>query len=331
VDAVLQVGHDYEKQVRKRVERVRGHPEAATLSGFIGLLHEQGISRLLDWNSQGTEKDLLDVAEFFSKRGMETFSQMREWLKSEENRDSLLTDRSKLGGNTNTTFKVADKTADYLRLLVGHFDAVAVDSNIKALLESAGISTKYDYKQKRVIIQLAALEMGIRPIDLDLSIYNDSLVHRERYKPRRRLSTGSVDQKGRSGSGRVGPMPKKGDVFRGKINDLCLRDAKGWRRRDIWFFKCEVSRREKCGYPTRFDRILLIDTAGKRYELNFSKPDSVNKICLGTPSKLKPWYQKKGFDYHSVNPDDCVYFEYTGSGNEFCIYTEHEYSLKHNK
>ena len=175
VDAVLQVGHDWEKQVRKRVERIRDYPEAATLSGFIDLLRGHGISRLLDWNSQGTEKDLLDVAEFFAKREIETFSQMREWLKSEDNRDSLLTDRSGLGGNTSSTFKVADKTADYFRLLVGHCDAVAVDKAIGKLLAKAQIisshSKKYNYKEKRAIVQLAAIELKCRPIDLDHSIY----------------------------------------------------------------------------------------------------------------------------------------------------------------
>lgn len=35
VDAVLQVGHDFEKQVRKRVEYIKNYDEAVTVSGFL--------------------------------------------------------------------------------------------------------------------------------------------------------------------------------------------------------------------------------------------------------------------------------------------------------
>jgi len=129
----------------------------------------------------------------------------------------------------------------------------------------------------------------------------------------------------------AGSMPRKGDVFQGKINDLSLWDAKGWRRRDIWFFKHEVNRGEKFRYPTHHDRITLIDTHGQRYELNFSKPDFEKKVCLGTPGTLKPWYEKKVFDALSVNPNDKVYFQYTGTGIAFYILTEQEYSSKLNK
>jgi len=332
LDAVLQVGHNYEKQVCKRVERIKSYPEAATLSGFLSILKELGIKKLLDFNGLGTEKDLLAVGNFFANRGIETYSELKEWLKSEDNRDSLLSNQSGLGGNS--PFRVADKTADYFRVLVCHWDAVAVDSNIKTILENAVITSKYNYKEMRAIVQLAALEMNLRPIDLDASIYSDSVVHPERYKkgrkPRRH------DTHGRSGEVRIsegrsimtGSMPKKGDIFEGKVIDLFLWDVKGWRRRDILFFKHELNRREKFGFPTRNDRIVLIDTDGDRYELNFSKPDLEDKVCLGTPSRLKPWYKKKGFDEHIINPDDRIYFEYTGREIEFNVLTKEEFSTK---
>ena len=73
---------------------------------------------------------------------------------------------------------LADKTADYFRLMVCHWDAVAVDKGIKSLLAQAEIvslySNKYSYKEKRAIVQLAAFELECRPIDLDQSIYRFS-------------------------------------------------------------------------------------------------------------------------------------------------------------
>lgn len=178
VDGVLQVGHDYEKQVRKRVEQIRSYPEAGSASGFRLLLKGRGIKQLLDFDSQETQKDLLDVAQFFSVQGIESYSDLREWLGHEEHRDGLLSVQSKLGLNTRTPFKIADKTADYFRLLVSHWDAVAVDKGIKSLLAQAEVvafnSNRYSYKEKRAIIQLAALELECRPIDLDQSIYRFS-------------------------------------------------------------------------------------------------------------------------------------------------------------
>jgi len=173
VDGVFQVGHDYEKQVRKRVERIVKYPEAATVSGFIRLLKEKGISQLLYWKSPDMQEDLLNVASFFAEQGIETYSQLQEWLRPEDHRDSLLSTQSRLGGKT--TFRVAEKTADYFRLLVNHWDAVAVDKGIGQLLAKAEIvslhSNKFDYREKRIILQLTAFELEYRPIDLDHSIY----------------------------------------------------------------------------------------------------------------------------------------------------------------
>ena len=120
-------------------------------------------------------------------------------------------------------------------------------------------------------------------------------------------------------------MPKEGDIFKGKVNDLRHPPIKGWGYRDISFFKHELIGGEKFGYPMQGEKIVLIDTEGVRYELNCTKPDLVDKVCLGTPTRLKPWYQKKGFDDLTVDPGTWVYFRYTGHGNEFYIFTEEEY------
>ena len=82
--------------------------------------------------------------------------------------------------------------------------------------------------EMRAIVQLAALEMNLRPIDLDASIYNDSLLHPERYKKGNKLKRHPIEEQ--PGKMRItearspitGSMPKKGDIFEGKINDLSL-------------------------------------------------------------------------------------------------------------
>lgn len=125
-----------------------------------------------------------------------------------------------------------------------------------------------------------------------------------------------------------GTMPRKGDVFQGKIYDLSRWDGEGWKLRDIRYFKHELNHKKSFAYPIPGNQITLIDADGYRYELKFSKPDSEEKICLGTPKRLKPWYEKKGFDAQSVNLNDRIYFIYTGVGIEFYILTEREFATK---
>lgn len=126
----------------------------------------------------------------------------------------------------------------------------------------------------------------------------------------------------------IGSMPREADVFVGKINDLSLWDADGWRRRDITFYRREIRRGEKFEYPLKGSRITLIDTDGVRYELSFSKPETEDKVCLGTPSRLKPWYRKKGFDDKVISPNERIYFVCTGREKEFIILTEQEYNSR---
>jgi len=130
---------------------------------------------------------------------------------------------------------------------------------------------------------------------------------------------------------------KKGDTFIGKIQDLSECDVKDWKRRDIWFYKTTINNGQKFDYPSPKDGITLIDTSGNRYNLKFSNPKDDDKICLGTPGNLKPWYQKKGFsdsDVKTISKDgyrDKIYFEYTGHEFEFLIFTEDEYRSKKDK
>lgn len=91
-------------------------------------------------------------------------------MKPEGNRD-IFAKAGKLG----PFFRPADKTADYFRKLLGHWDAIAVDTGQRKLLAQANLvpfySTLVAYKEKRTILQLTALNLDSRPIDLDSSIY----------------------------------------------------------------------------------------------------------------------------------------------------------------
>jgi len=193
VDAVLQVGHDYEKQVRPAVQRILGFSQAVTVSGFIELLQGQPLKNLINFSSEGIKEDLLSVAQFFANGKVETYDDLYTWLQLEQNRDALLTANSGLQGKV---FTIGEKTADYFRVLVRHWDAVAVDRGIRGLLDGAGIiskySKKYAYKELRSIVQLAATQhLGCRPVDLDASIYDYYVSQKPATKRRKYKSSNS--------------------------------------------------------------------------------------------------------------------------------------------
>ena len=339
LDWVLQVGHDWEKQVKTAVNKINDFPEARTLSGFINLLNTRYIGDIINFKKDSIKNDLLQAARFLAERGIDSFVELRNWTSSWDNRNELKTFTRHPDG---AIFRVGDKTADYLRVIAGHWDAVAVDSNINTLLRHAGISSKLSYDEKRTIVQLAALYLDQRPIDLDISIYQDSVTHSLRYENKRNRNTtikkNFLDNNLRKTERPqmiydLARMPKKGDIFKGEVNDLCQYDTAGWRRRDITFYKREILTQKIYGYPKQGDHIELIDTSGGEYRCKFSKPEDENKVCLGTPGELKRWYQKKGFtdEIMTIEKSGCrdkIYFEYSGEGLKYFLFTEEEHTSR---
>ena len=133
VDGVLQQGHDYEKTVRPAVDKIVLFPQASTIPGFLKLLDNKPLKDVLgNWKKENTRKDLKATAEYFSKiNNLNTYVQLKNWLESETNRDLF-----KNLGEVGPFFKTGDKTVDYFRKLVGHWDAVAVDRGAENALGS---------------------------------------------------------------------------------------------------------------------------------------------------------------------------------------------------
>ena len=181
-DAVLQVGHQWKAQVEKRVVRIETHyPQADTLSGLSSLLNTVGAEELLDWKGKDVQERFGLTIRFFASE-IDTVSQLAKWLTSDTNRDRLLT-RSQCKDRAGIA-RIADKTADYYRVLVGLPDAVAIDSRIKEFLRDADVRGRSRYDSAQRIVQLAASMVSsvknesIRPVDLDLSIWEYQSRHR---------------------------------------------------------------------------------------------------------------------------------------------------------
>ena len=334
-DAVLQVGHRWKTHVAKRVKDIENnYPSAATLSG-LSAIHD--AQKLLNWNGVDEQRRFRQTVEFFSNervsgKTIDTVSDLSKWLASAVNRNRLLT-RSPRSDKAGIP-KIADKTVDYYCVLVGIPNAVAIDSLLREFLKDAGIKGvgPSQYSMARAIVQLAAKQMHIRPIDLDRSIWEFQSGKGAKRKNMRRNSNSSRNSPqvtGGMSARQVVPnlyplttlQLAKGTILTGKINNLG-KDNKlisGWRRRDI-----TVSKDPKRIYPKAGDEIILVDCRREVYQSHFTEPETNDSACLGLPHNLKPWYQNH-YPENEIGDDREVYFEYTGCGCVFWIYSSQEW------
>lgn len=158
-DAILQAGVKYDSVVRPRVREIREkYPTARTTSAFLKVLLEVGPKEVLRWKGERKPEIVLRLTEFFIQRGIELEKDLRAWLTVDANLPIL----QSLKG-------VKNKTADYLRILVG-VSTTAVDRHVFAILDEAGIHTK-DYNTARVIVNAAADARGVDRSCFDHSIW----------------------------------------------------------------------------------------------------------------------------------------------------------------
>lgn len=158
-DAILQAGLKWETVVKPRLENLRrDHSSVATTSNFFNLIKEVGLKELLDWRDDEKPTRIRGITEFFVQEGVETESELKVWLKNENNEARLKRQKG-----------VGNKTADYFKLLVG-IPTTAVDRHMIKFLKLAGVDVA-DYAQAKEIIHRTADLMGLNRTVLDHSIW----------------------------------------------------------------------------------------------------------------------------------------------------------------
>jgi hypothetical protein len=157
-DAMLQPTMPYEATVQPRVQRLlEQHPEARTTSGFLRLLVDVGPNELLEWGGE-EPKRILGVTRFFVEENIETEADLREWFQK-PNRSTRLKQQK----------GIADKTADYFKILVG-IPTSAVDTHLFSFLEAAGIEVS-GYEEAQQVINETADLMDLDRRRFDYSIW----------------------------------------------------------------------------------------------------------------------------------------------------------------
>jgi hypothetical protein len=158
-DAILQAGITYDTVVRPRIKTIRElYPEATTTRTFWQLLLKKGPKTVLAWQGDEKPNRVVALTKFFLSEGVETEVELSKWMESESNKCRLLTIKG-----------IGQKTADYIRILVGS-QTVAVDRHVNTLLMEAGIQTS-SYKEARDIINHSADFLGVKRAFFDHSIW----------------------------------------------------------------------------------------------------------------------------------------------------------------
>jgi thermostable 8-oxoguanine DNA glycosylase len=159
-DAVLQSGIDYNSVVRRRVDRIQSdYPNASTTSEFARVLRDNGVDNVLRFKGR-KPRTLLALINLLVENEVESEHDLLVWLRDPDNVARV----KRIKG-------IKDKTANYLRILAGDHDAIAVDVRLLAFLAEAGVPTS-DFTEAESIIRDAAKLLGVEPARLDKSIWN---------------------------------------------------------------------------------------------------------------------------------------------------------------
>ncbi len=158
-DAILQAGLKWESVVKPRLDRLKSkYPDANTTSNFLKLIQEKGNKEIIDWQDDEKPRRIMGITTFFVRERIETEADLKAWLEESRNIPRL----KKLRG-------VGDKTADYLKWLVG-IPTTAIDRHMVNFLNMAEISPD-GYREAQEIIHQTADLMELNRTILDHSIW----------------------------------------------------------------------------------------------------------------------------------------------------------------
>lgn len=158
-DAILQAGIAYETVVKPRVLNLKTeYPSANTTSGFASIAKEIGLGRLLNWKGQKKLQTITNTLSLFAAEKVENESQLRDWLQVDGNIGKLKSIRG-----------IGDKTADYLKILVG-ISTIAIDRHLLNFLKDSQIQAD-GYGEAQEIISLASSILGIDEAHFDHAIW----------------------------------------------------------------------------------------------------------------------------------------------------------------
>lgn len=163
-DAGLQAGIKYTTVVLPRLRRlVEEWPAAVTTSAFVAHLATHDLGATLPWRGQKKLAVIAALAAELHTASIETPADLAAIYADEQSAAALAAKLRKVKG-------IGPKTIDYLAILVGSDQHVAVDLHLRAFARAAGI-TALTYSDLRGLYTAAAAQRGWKPGDLDRVVW----------------------------------------------------------------------------------------------------------------------------------------------------------------
>lgn len=161
-DAGLQAGINYTTVVLPRLRRlIELWPTASTTSAFVSYLATKDLSAVLQWRGQKKLAVISALADALQAANLETTTDLGAAYVDDQAAAALASSLRMVNG-------VGRKTIDYLAILVGSDQHVAVDQHLRAFARQAGI-TNLSYEELRGLYVAAARRRGWTPGALDRS------------------------------------------------------------------------------------------------------------------------------------------------------------------
>ena len=161
-DAALQPRCRYAKVVLPRVQRLIAEwPDADTVSRFAARLASADIGQTLDWRGPVKLRVVRELTTALQGRGVETVGDLRTALADPD---------GELRRTLRRVRRVGPKTVDYLAILAGSADDVAIDVHVRAFLRTAGVLAD-DYDRDVAVLRASARLIGCSPGALDAAVW----------------------------------------------------------------------------------------------------------------------------------------------------------------
>ncbi len=163
-DAALQRRQRYASTVLPRVRALQAAwPDAATTTGFLTRVRADGdLHAVLNWSGTDRIDQIVAMATALEELGIDTTEQLGLALRGQE-RTAV---REALG----RVRHVGRKTLDYLDVLTGSADAVAIDVRVRRVTSEAGIEDS-SYEHLGNVVRAAAAVRGWAASDLDAALW----------------------------------------------------------------------------------------------------------------------------------------------------------------
>ncbi|MGW5300708.1 hypothetical protein ACWEQV_20915 [Rhodococcus aetherivorans] len=166
VDAALQPRTRYKATVWPRARRIRDEwPDARTTTGLRARLESVDLPTYLAWRRTSPKiTKIYDLAAVMGDLGVDTVDDLAERF-----RDPALERATRQA--LRRVNHVGPKTLDYLAILTGSNNHVAVDQHIATFVRNAGVRA-HAYEEIGGIMRTAADVLGCSPGALDAAIWN---------------------------------------------------------------------------------------------------------------------------------------------------------------